>query len=276
MPGLGRALARAALAAARSSAAAESAAASTRALPAAARVSEIIGHPAHRPRLWTPNASRSFASSTSGSSGPVGWKSLAAMCATGGGLLYMYDMERQRRLESIKAGPSSGKASIGGPFGNMKLANDDGARWHTDELKGKFALLYFGFTMCPDICPDELEKMAECVDLVEKAGKTISPVFISIDPERDTVKRVKEYVKEFHPRLIGVTGSVEACKSAAKQYRVYYHKTGDEDGDDYLVDHSIIMYLVDPNGEFVTFYGKNYEAAPMAEAILEQMKRLGH
>jgi protein SCO1/2 len=118
--------------------------------------------------------------------------------------------------------------------------------------------------------------MAECVDLVEKAGKTITPVFISIDPERDTVKRVKEYVKEFHPRLIGVTGSVEACKSAAKQYRVYYHKTGDEDGDDYLVDHSIIMYLVDPHGEFVTFYGKNYEAAPMAEAILEQMKRLGH
>ena len=92
----------------------------------------------------------------------------------------------------------------------MKLANENGRAWRTDELKGKFALLYFGFTMCPDICPDELEKMAECVDLVEKAGKSIVPVFVSIDPERDSVRRVKEYVKEFHPKLLGVTGSVEA------------------------------------------------------------------
>lgn len=255
-------------------------AAATGALPAGARVS-TGGHPrsvaGRARRLGAPDAiARSFASSAHGSSGPVGWKSLAAMCATGGGLLWWYDAERRRRLESIRAGPSSGKASIGGAFGNVKLANENGRAWRTDELKGKFALLYFGFTMCPDICPDELEKMAECVDLVEKAGKSVVPVFVSIDPERDTVKRVKEYVKEFHPKLLGVTGTVEACKAAAKQYRVYYHKTGDEDGDDYLVDHSIIMYLVDPAGEFVTFYGKNYEAAPMAEAILEQMKRLGH
>jgi protein SCO1/2 len=103
----------------------------------------------------------------------------------------------------------------------------------------------------------------------------LTPVFVSIDPERDTVARVAEYVKEFHPRLLGLTGTVEACKRAAKQYRVYYHKTGDDDDADYLVDHSIIMYLVDKNGDFVTFYGKNYEAKEMAEAIVEQMKRLG-
>ena len=71
--------------------------------------------------------------------------------------------------------------------------------------------------------------MAECVDHVAAAGKEIVPVFVSIDPERDTVKRVKEYVKEFHPKLIGLTGSVDACKNAAKKYRVYYHKTGEED-----------------------------------------------
>lgn len=84
------------------------------------------------------------------------------------------------------------------------------------------------------------------------------------------------YTEEFHPKLIGLTGSVEACKEAARQYRVYYHRTGEDGDPDYLVDHSIIMYLVDTNGEFVTFYGKNYEAPQMAEAILEQMKRLGH
>ena len=122
-------------------------------------------------------------------------------------MLYYYEMERSRRMESIKAGPSAGKASIGGPF-TLQNANEDGKKFSTTQLHGKFALLYFGFTMCPDICPDELEKMAECVNLVAKEGKEVVPVFISIDPERDTVKRVKEYVKEFHPKLIGLTGSV--------------------------------------------------------------------
>ena len=226
-------------------------------------------------------------SSASGSGGPVGWKSLAMMAVTGGGVLYFFERERSRRLDSVKAGPSAGKASLGGPF-ELRLANENGRRWDTSELRGGYALLYFGFTMCPDICPDELEKMAECVDIVNAKmapskdqdgphgrGQQLTPVFVSIDPERDTVARVAEYVKEFHPRLLGLTGTVEACKRAAKQYRVYYHKTGDDDDADYLVDHSIIMYLVDKNGEFVTFYGKNYEAKEMADAIVEQMKRLG-
>lgn len=230
-------------------------------------------HPA-TPSPFASSRSRTMATAAPGAGGPVGWRSLAIMAATGGGLLYYFERERARRLDAIKEGPGAGKAAIGGPF-ELRNANADGARFHTSDLHGKYALLYFGFTMCPDICPDELEKMAEAVNLVEKAGKEIVPVFVSIDPERDTVKRVKEYVKEFHPKLLGLTGSVEACKAAAKKYRVYYHKTGDEDSKDYLVDHSIIMYLVDKKGEFVTFYGKNYEAPQMAEAILEQMARLG-
>lgn len=212
-------------------------------------------------------------STGAGKSPPVGWMSLAMVCATGTGLLYYYENEKARRLQSIKAGPSVGKAAIGGPF---KLVNAATGKPFTDEsLQGEFALLYFGFTMCPDICPDELLKMADAVGHVEKAGKSLQPVFISIDPERDTVARVKEYVAEFHPKLIGLTGSVQACKDAAKQYRVYYHKTSD-DPKDYLVDHSIIMYLVDPKGGFVTFYGKNYTAADMGTSIVEHMKRLGH
>mmetsp|Transcript_28859 Transcript_28859/g.71240 ORF Transcript_28859/g.71240 Transcript_28859/m.71240 type:complete len:226 (-) Transcript_28859:205-882(-) len=204
--------------------------------------------------------------------GPVGWASASLVAITGVGLLYYYERERARRLDVIKAGPSAGKAAIGGPF---TLTNSEtGKTFTANELKGGYSLIYFGFTMCPDICPDEMEKMAECVELVGKAGKAVTPVFITIDPERDTVKRVKEYVKEFHPKMIGLTGSVEACKDAARQYRVYYHKTG-ENSTDYLVDHSIIMYLLDPQGDFVTFYGKNYEAPDMAAAILEQMKRLG-
>ena len=152
-------------------------------------------------------------------------------------------------------------------------------------------MIYFGFTTCPDICPDELEKMSEVIDIVEKetekkdnssntpssANKIppLVPVFISIDPERDTTKVVKEYVKEFHPKLIGLTGSKEQCAKAARAYRVYYHKTN-ESSKDYLVDHSIIMYLIDKRGDFVAFYGKNYEARPMAMNILEHISSVSN
>ena len=126
-----------------------------------------------------------MATAAPGARGPVGWRSLAIMAVTGGGLLYYFERERARRVDAIKEGPGAGKAAIGGPF-ELRNANADGARFRTSDLHGKYALLYFGFTMCPDICPDELEKMAEAVNLVEKAGQEIVPVFVSIDPERDT------------------------------------------------------------------------------------------
>ncbi|KAI8469657.1 MAG: cytochrome c oxidase assembly factor [Monoraphidium minutum] len=157
-----------------------------------------------------------------------------------------------------------GKAAVGGPF---SLTDQDGKPFTHHNLRGQWSVLYFGFTHCPDICPDELEKLAEAVDMLQADhGVTLQPVFISIDPQRDTTKKVKEYVREFHPRLVGLTGSEEAVKSVSKSYRVYFHKTSD-DPDDYLVDHSIITYLIDPNGEFVTFYGKNFTAAELAASI---------
>jgi len=168
-----------------------------------------------------------------------------------------------------KQGQSVGKAAIGGPFALVNAAN--GKTFTDKDLHGQFALLYFGFTHCPDICPDELLKVAEVVDLVEKdTSVQIQPVFISIDPARDTVSQVKRYVSEFHPRLMGLTGSKEATTAAAKGYRVYYSKV-EETEQDYLIDHSIITYLVDPSGDFVSFYGKNTEAKAMAEAISAQI-----
>eukprot|EP00879_Flechtneria_rotunda_P004816 GHRR01005089.1.p1 GENE.GHRR01005089.1~~GHRR01005089.1.p1 ORF type:complete len:313 (+),score=96.78 GHRR01005089.1:264-1202(+) len=157
-----------------------------------------------------------------------------------------------------------GKAAVGGPF---SLVDQDGKTFTHENLLGKFSVLYFGFTHCPDICPDELEKLAAAVDLLEqKQQHHIQPVFISVDPKRDTPKAVKAYIKEFHPRLIGLTGSEEAVKACSKAYRVYFHKSGDSDTD-YLIDHSIIMYLIDPAGEFVTFYGKNFTAEQLADSI---------
>ena len=224
----------------------------------------------------------------SNNNSPVGWKSLLLLIATGSGVLFFFENEKKRRMKSIAENQKGvGKAAVGGPFELINAATNK--KFTDKDLLGNFSLIYFGFTTCPDICPDELEKMAEVIDIVEKETEKqnsnpdnnassssslkrtpLVPVFVSVDPERDTAKVVKEYVKEFHPKLIGLTGSKEQCAKAARAYRVYYHKTN-ESSKDYLVDHSIIMYLIDKNGDFVAFYGKNYEARPMAMSILEHM-----
>eukprot|EP00262_Sarcandra_glabra_P007857 TRINITY_DN20910_c0_g1_i1.p1 TRINITY_DN20910_c0_g1~~TRINITY_DN20910_c0_g1_i1.p1 ORF type:complete len:340 (+),score=55.30 TRINITY_DN20910_c0_g1_i1:41-1021(+) len=209
--------------------------------------------------------------------GPVSWLSLLLLIFTGAGLIFYFDQEKKRHIEelktastAVKQGPSVGKAAIGGPF---KLVNHDGRSVTDRDFLGKWTLIYFGFTHCPDICPDELQKLAAAVDKIKgKAGIEIVPVFISVDPERDTVEQVHEYVKEFHPTLIGLTGNVNDIKQVARAYRVYYMKT-EEEGSDYLVDHSIVMYLMDPNMEFVKFFGKNYDADALAEGIIREIKQ---
>jgi protein SCO1/2 len=195
--------------------------------------------------------------------------SLALTAATGGALLMYYNhlMEQKLNKNAVAHEAAVGKPMIGGPF---ELTDQEGRPFSDADLRGRWSLLYFGFTFCPDICPDELEKMAEAVDAVEKgSGGRVQPVFISLDPERDTVPQVARYVKEFHPRLIGLTGPKAKTDAAAKAYRVYHMKT--DESEDYLVDHSIIMYLVNPEGDFVQFFGKNVDAAGLAKAIQGHM-----
>jgi protein SCO1/2 len=105
-----------------------------------------------------------------------------------------------------------------------------------------------------------------------QTGVKIQPVFISVDPERDTPAKVKEYVKEFHPRMLGLTGDLESVKQVSKLYRVYFSKTG-ESKTDYLVDHSIIHYFINPEGEFVTFYAKSYTADNLATSMSENVRQ---
>ncbi|KAI5061230.1 hypothetical protein GOP47_0023735 [Adiantum capillus-veneris] len=207
---------------------------------------------------------------------PVSWLSFFLLLVTGAGLIFYYDLEKRQRIEAArrvvtepKPGSAAGKAAIGGPF---KLINHEGREITDKQFKGNWTLLYFGFTHCPDICPDELQKMVEAIDVIEKRDNLpITPVFISVDPERDSVEQIREYVKEFHPRLIGLTGSLDEIKQVARAYRVYYMKT-EEEGLDYLVDHSIIMYLMDPKMEFVKFFGKNYDVNGLADGIITEIK----
>lgn len=173
---------------------------------------------------------------------------------------------------------SVGRASIGGPF---ELVGGDGALVSEEMLLGHWSLIYFGFTECPDICPAELSKVGEALGILESHGVRVSskpgeaditPVFISVDPERDSPQRADEYAKCYHEQFVGLSGSQEQVKKTAKAYRVYYTKDDDE-AEDYLVDHSIITYLMDEKGEFSEFYGKNVSSIEMASRIEAKMMR---
>lgn len=180
-------------------------------------------------------------------------------------------LERKEEvMRSIPKQGAVGRAAVGGPF---ELVDTEGKPFTDKDLLGNFALIYFGFTFCPDICPDELDKITEGINLADKAVSQVpvTPVFISVDPERDTPAAVKAYLKDFHPRFVGLTGTMEQVKKAARAYRVYFHKTNEEKGD-YLVDHSIIMYMIDPNGDFLTFFGRNNTAEDIADVIRKNIR----
>jgi len=184
--------------------------------------------------------------------------------ATGGGIVAYYKYAREEQIKGVRNLPASGKAAVGGPW---TLIGPDGKPFESKALEGEFSLLYFGFCFCPDICPAELEKIAQAVDIVEKITKRkIRPTFITIDPERDDTETVNDYCLEFHPRLLGLTGTKDQIQKITRLFRVYFSKTNDSE-DDYLIDHSIISYLVDPKGNFVKFFGKNSSANDMAMEI---------
>ena len=171
-------------------------------------------------------------------------------------------------LTTPREGPpveSSGTALIGGPFSLI----DEGGKTVTDrDFRGRYMLVYFGYTHCPDICPAELQVMAQALDrLGDKAAKVV-PVFITLDPERDTPQAMADYVKSFGPNFVGLTGSPEAIAAAAKAYRVAYSKVENKDSaDDYTVDHSALVYLMDQEGKYLAHFAYGTSAERMAENL---------
>ena len=158
----------------------------------------------------------------------------------------------------------SGKALIGGPF---TLTDHEGRRVTEKDFAGKHKLVYFGYTYCPDICPAELQVMSAAIDALGDKGEKVTPVFITVDPERDTVEQMKSYVGNFHKRLVGLTGSPEDIKKAAKAYRVYYARAKSEESTDYLMDHSSIVYLMSPDGEYLAHFAYGTGVEKMADGI---------
>ncbi|CUE99576.1 electon transport protein Sco1 Sco2, putative [Bodo saltans] len=125
------------------------------------------------------------------------------------------------RLRNVKQFDQEGGPAIGGPF---SLIDTNGKRWTNEDFKGKWMYVYFGFTNCPDICPEEMAKMSRLIQhLDKKVGRDYwQPIFISLDPKRDTPEKVKEYLADFSPRILGLTGTMEEVEQAARQYRVYF------------------------------------------------------
>lgn len=147
---------------------------------------------------------------------------------------------------------TTGKALVGGPF---KLTDHMGKAVTDADYRGSYMLVYFGYTYCPDVCPAGLQVISAALDQLGDKAQRVKPLFITLDPARDTPAKLAEYVGSFNPRIIGLTGSAEEIAAVAKAYRVYSKKIADEKSPgSYTLDHTSIIYLMDPQGEFVTHF----------------------
>ena len=161
---------------------------------------------------------------------------------------------------------TTGEALIGGPF---SLVAQDGRRVTDGDLKGRFALVYFGYTHCPDMCPLGLEKVTRAMELLPPAAaERVQPVFITFDPARDTPEVMRAYAASFHPRLLALTGSEAEVQGALKAYRVYARKADDANaGGEYLVDHSTFTYVMGPDGRYLAHFSHGTTAEEMAKRL---------
>ncbi|GMN33731.1 hypothetical protein TIFTF001_004317 [Ficus carica] len=159
---------------------------------------------------------------------------------------------------------------IGGPFTLIDTEN----RTITERnLRGNWVLLYFGYTSSPDVGPEQVRIMAKTIDKLESRHNVkVLPVFVTIDPQRDTPLQLCAYLQEFDPRIVGLTGPVSAIRHIAQEYRVYFKKV-EEEGDDYLVESSHNMYLLNPNMEVVRCFGIEYNEDELGDSILKELKR---
>lgn len=160
---------------------------------------------------------------------------------------------------------TSGKALVGGPF---KLIDQSGKDVTDKDFRGRYMLVFFGFTHCPDICPAELQVMSAALDQLGGKADQVVPIFITLDPERDTPDAIADYVKHFGANFVGLTGSPEAVAAAAKAYRVAYAKVEEEGApDSYTVDHSALVYLMGTDGAYITHFAYGTSADKMAETM---------
>jgi cytochrome oxidase Cu insertion factor (SCO1/SenC/PrrC family) len=177
-----------------------------------------------------------------------------------GGFLWL----RGDQVPQLGKNMVTGQIAVGGPYA---LTDQDGKPRASTDFGGKYQLIYFGYTFCPDVCPTTLALMAATLDRLGADKDRIVPVFITIDPERDTPDAIKKYVAAFGPQFIGLTGTPDQIAKVEKEFRVYAKKGPVENGT-YAMDHSSVMYLMGPDGKLVSFY----DEATTPEDLAQQLK----
>ncbi|EGW33795.1 cytochrome C oxidase assembly protein [Spathaspora passalidarum NRRL Y-27907] len=199
------------------------------------------------------------------------WKAILLFIGAGaiGTYFFSKEKERLRKQREMEQNRSVGKPLIGGPF---SLVDTEGNKFTHENLKDengkRFSIIYFGFSHCPDVCPEELDKLGEMLTELKKDNIEMQPIFITCDPARDTPEVIKTYLEDFHPDLVGLTGSYDQVKNCCKQYRVYFSTPPNVRPDqDYLVDHSIFFYVMDPEGNFVDVIGREANVKEGVEKI---------
>ena len=161
----------------------------------------------------------------------------------------------------------TGTAQIGGPFA---LVDQDGKTRTDADFRGRFMLIYFGYSFCPDVCPTTLQEMGAALDKLGPKRARVAPVFITIDPARDTPNILKDYTKSFGPDFVGLTGSDKAVAQAARAYHVYIRKHP-LPGGNYSMDHSGVIYLMGPDGKFITYYEAEIGPDKMADDLRSRL-----
>ncbi len=184
---------------------------------------------------------------------------VALVTMVGGTAVWTLIAQRENSCDgSVVAG---GAAAIGGPF---ELVNGAGEIVRDTDVITEPTLVYFGYTFCPDICPFDVARNVLAVELLAERDMEVTPLFITIDPDRDTPAVMADYAKDMHPQMVALTGSPEQIKMAGQAYKVFYSK-GEGEGDFYLMNHSTFTYLMLPETGFATYFGRDVSPEDMAE-----------
>lgn len=162
-----------------------------------------------------------------------------------------------------------GRGSVGGPF---TLTDHTGKQRSDAEFRGKLMIVYFGYTYCPDVCPTDLMAITQALDALGPAAEGVQPVFITIDPERDT-KVLADYVSAFHHSLVGLTGSPDEIRKVANAYKAFYVRVPDERSGEYSIDHAGIIYLMGRNGEYLGFMPPQTNADRLTEILHKNLAK---
>lgn len=150
---------------------------------------------------------------------------------------------------------------------SFSMKDHNGTPVDENSWPGKYRLIYFGFTYCPAICPTELQKMTVALNALGEQGAIIQPLFFTVDPERDTASKLKDYVSLFHPAFIGVTGSQEQTDATLKAFKIYAAKVQQDDMNDYTMDHSSFIYFMAPDGRLLHIFKKDDDAPSIVTII---------